>query len=184
MWLDDIICVTNGTIDEHEEELRTVPTKLQNAGYRASEKETELFKQELTWLGYQINQSGVKPIKNKTEAITNLEAPKNASFLGSIQHLSKFIDNLSKKTDRMRRLLKKETQWEWTHEINEDFENLKEDITEAPCLTHFDPKKDNYVTTDACNTGLGATLWQKEGEVIRPIAFASRFLTDCEKNTP
>ena len=23
--------------------------------------------------------------------------------------------------------------------------------------------------------------WQKEGEVFRPIAFASRFLTDCER---
>ena len=37
------------------------------------------------------------------------------------------------------------------------------------------------MTTDACNTGLGASLWQKEGEIFRPIAFASRFLTDCEK---
>ena len=183
--LDDIICVTNGTFDEREKELRKVLSKLQNAGYRASEKKTELFKQELTWLGYQINQSGVKPIKGKTEAITKLEAPKNAkelkSFLGSIQHLSKFIDNLFKKTDRKRRLLKEETRWEWTHEINEDFENLKKDITEAPCLAHFDPKKDNYVTTDACNTGLGELLWQKEGEVFRPFAFASRFLTDCER---
>ena len=23
--------------------------------------------------------------------------------------------------------------------------------------------------------------WQKEGETFRPVAFASRFLTDCEK---
>ena len=29
--------------------------------------------------------------------------------------------------------------------------------------------------------GLGATLWQEENEVFRPVAFASRFLTDCEK---
>ena len=27
-WLDDIICVTNGTIEEHERELREVLTKL------------------------------------------------------------------------------------------------------------------------------------------------------------
>ena len=81
----------------------------------------------------------------------------------------------------MRILLKKETSWEWTSEVNEDFENLKKEITELPCLAHFDPKKENYVTTDACNTGLGATLWQKEGEIFRPIAFASRFLTDCER---
>ena len=102
VWLDDIICVTNGNIEDHEKEVREVLTKLQNAGYRASEKKTELFKKELTWLGYYINQNGIKPIRDKTEAITKLEAPKNVeelkSFLGSIQHLSKFIYNLSKKT--------------------------------------------------------------------------------------
>ena len=61
----------------------------------------------------------------------------------------------------MRQLLKKETPWEWTPEIDGDFKNLKKEITESPYLAHFDPKKDNYVTTDACNTGVGATLWQK-----------------------
>ena len=185
VWLDDIICVTNGTIEEHEEELREILSKLQQNGYRASEKKTELFKKVLTWLGYEINQNGVKPIKDKTEAITKLKATTNTkelkSFLGSIQHLSKFLNNLSKKTDRMRRLLKKDTKWEWTKEINDDFEQLKKEITETPCLAHFDPKKENCITTDACNTGLGATLWQKEDENFRPIAFASRFLTDCER---
>ena len=101
VWLDDIICVTNGTIEEHEQELREVLSKLQEAGYRASERKTELFKKELTWLGYQINQNGVKPIKDKTEAILKLKAPINTkelkSILGSIQHLSKFLNNLSKK---------------------------------------------------------------------------------------
>ena len=38
VWLDDIICVTNGTIEEHDRELREVLTKLQEAGYRASER--------------------------------------------------------------------------------------------------------------------------------------------------
>ena len=81
----------------------------------------------------------------------------------------------------MRILLKKDVKWDWSPELDEDFEKLKKEITEAPCLAHFDPKRDNYITTDACNTGLGATLWQKEGEVFRPVAFASIFLTDCEK---
>ena len=81
----------------------------------------------------------------------------------------------------MRRLLKNGIKWEWTKKINDDFEQLKKEITEAPCLAHFDPKKDNFITTDACITGLGATLWQREGKTFRPVAFASRFLTDCEK---
>ena len=41
VWLDDIICVTNGTIDEHEEELREILSKLQENGYRASEKKKQ-----------------------------------------------------------------------------------------------------------------------------------------------
>ena len=81
----------------------------------------------------------------------------------------------------MRNLLRKDTKWEWTPEIDEDFEKLKKEITEAPCLAHIDPQKENYITTDACNTGLGATLWQKDGEIFRLVGFASRFLTDCEK---
>ena len=81
----------------------------------------------------------------------------------------------------MRRFLKKDTKWEWTTETKEDSKTLKKKITEAPYLAQFDPKKDNYVTIDACNTGFGATLWQKEGEVFRLVAFASRFLNDCEK---
>ena len=44
LWLDDIICVTNGTIEKHEQELCDVLSKLQETGYRASEKKTELFK--------------------------------------------------------------------------------------------------------------------------------------------
>ena len=143
------------------------------------------MKKELAWFGYHINQNGVKPIKDKTEAITKPEAPNKVeelkSFLGSIQHLSKFINNLLKKTDRMRRLVKKDVNWDWTPEIDEDFKKLKKEITEAPCLAHFDSKRDTYITADAGNTGLGATLWQKEGETFRPAAFASRFLTDCEK---
>ena len=81
----------------------------------------------------------------------------------------------------MQKLLKRDVKWEWTNEINDDFEQLKKEITEAPCLARFDPKKDNFITTDACNTGLGTTLWQKQNGAFRPVAFASRFLTDCEK---
>ena len=128
--------MTNCTAEDHERELREVLSKLKNAGYGASEKKTELFEKKITWLGYHINQNGVKPMKQKTDSITKLVAPKNVKrlqfFLSSIQHLSEFINNLFKKTDRKRILLKKNTSWEWTAEINGDFENLKKENTEAP----------------------------------------------------
>ena len=65
------------------------------------------------WFGHTISQDGIRPNKEKTDAINKLEPPTNAkalkSFLGAIQYFAKFIPNLSEKTDNMRQLLKKGT---------------------------------------------------------------------------
>ena len=82
----------------------------------------------------------------------------------------------------MRQLLKKGTKWNWTDERNTDLNKIKQELTSLPCLAHYNGSKENIVTTDASNTGLGVALWQKEnnGE-LKPIAFASRYLNDAEK---
>ena len=61
----------------------------------------------------------------------------------------------------MGRLLKNGIKWKWTPEIDDNFEQLKKEITEALSLAHFDPKRDTYVTTDACNAGLGQLYGKK-----------------------
>ena len=55
-------------------------------------------------------------------------------------------------------------------------------MTTQPCLAHYNGNKENIVTTDACNTGLGIALWQRQhnGE-LKAIAYASRYLNDAEK---
>ena len=53
----------------------------------------------------------------------------------------------------MGRLVKKGGKWEWTPEINKNFELRKKEITEALCRAHFDPMKVIYITKDAFNTG-------------------------------
>ena len=59
-----------------------------------------------------ISQDGIRPNKEKTDAINKLNPPTNTKtlklFLGAIQFFAKFIPNLSEKTDNMRQLLKKE----------------------------------------------------------------------------
>ena len=72
--------------------------------------------------------------------------------------------------------------WNWTDEHTTAFENLKQKITGIPCLAHYNSNYPNIVTTDASTKGLGATLWQEQpnGE-LKPIGFASRFLSDTEK---
>ena len=120
-------------------------------------------------------------------AIKELKRPSNEkelkSFLGAIQYLSKYINNLSTQTDSLRQLLKKDTEWIWTEEHTKAFENLKQKITEIPCLAHYNSDYPNVITTDASTKGLGATLWQEQTDgKLKPIGSASRFVTDTEKN--
>ena len=69
-----------------------------------------------------ILEDGIGSNKDKTKAINNLKAPISRktlkSFLGAIQYFAKVIQNLSKKTDNMRQLLEKGTNWDWTEERN------------------------------------------------------------------
>ena len=161
--------------------------KLENAGYRASEKKSEFFQNKIKWLGHEIDEDGIKPNKEKVKAILDLKHPENPkqlkSFLGAIQYLAKFLPSLSERTDKLQKLLKKNTEWKWETEQQNDFEMIKKMLTEEPALAHYGKDKDNIVTTDPSKTGLGITLWQKQvdGE-LKPIAFDSRFLNDTEKN--
>ena len=96
-------------------------------------------------------------------AIKELKKPENEkelkSFFGAIQYLSKYIENLSEQTVILRKLLKKDTEWKWTEEQTKAFENLKQTITEIPCLAHYNSDYPNIITTDASTKGLGATQW-------------------------
>ena len=167
-WLDDVIVVTRGDREDHEKKLFDVLKKLEDAGYRASERKSEFFKNKMKWLGHEIDENGIKPNKEKVEAILELKHPENPkqlkSFLGAIQYLAKFLPKLSERTDRLRKLLKKNTEWRWETEQQNDFETIKKMLTEEPALAHYAKDRDNIVTTDASKAGLGINLWQRQAD--------------------
>ena len=178
-WLDDIIVVTRGSKQDREKKLFDVINKLDKAEYRASKKKSEFFMNETKWLGHEINENGRKPKEEKVEAILKLKAPENTkdlkSFLGAIQLLAKFVAKLSERTDRLRKLLKKNEPWKWGPEQERVFNRIKQMLTDGPCLAHYAKDKDNMVKTYASKTGLGITLWQKQDiGNLKPIAYGSR----------
>ena len=184
-WLDDIIVVTRGSKQDHEKKLVDVLNKLEKAGYRASKRKTEFFINQTKRLRHEIDENRIKPNEEKVEAILRLKPPENTkelkSILGAIQYMAKFLPKLSERTDKLRKLLKKNEPWNW-EEQQKDFEKIKQMLIEGPCLAHYAKDKENIVTTDASTTGLGKTLWQKQHDGnTKPIAFGSRYLNDTEK---
>lgn len=121
------------------------------------------------------------PDTDKCDNIKNKPSPTNRtelqSFLGKIQYMSQYIPNMSERTAPLRGLLKKDSSWEWTQSHETVFNKLKDDIHKNLCLTYFDPRKPTTIEVDSSLNGLGAAITQ-EG---RPIAFASKSLTDTEK---
>lgn len=57
------------------------------------------------------------------------------------------------------------------------FNKLKKELNEAPVLENFDVNKEIVIQTDASSKGLGTCLPQ----LGKPVCFASRSLTDSEK---
>ena len=59
---------------------------------------------------------------------------------------------------------------------------LIEHLKSGEVIAYPDPEKPFFMTCDASNHGLGAVLYQTQAGVDRVISYASRTLTDAEKN--
>ena len=117
--------VTRGDRKDHEKKLFDVLRKLEKAGYKASERKSEFLQNKMKWLEHEIDEDGVKPNEEKVKTILDLKHSENPkqlkSFFGAIQYLAKFLQ----RTDKLRRLLKRNTEWKWETEQQNDFETIK-----------------------------------------------------------
>ena len=75
-FLDDIIIITKGTIEKHENEIDKALKRLDQENLAISLHKCEFGLTEITWLGYKINSEGITPTKRKTDAIFQMEIPK------------------------------------------------------------------------------------------------------------
>ena len=132
------------------------------------------------WL-YIYSASGVRPDPARVQAIADTTPPKNVtelqSFLGMITAIAPHIPNLSDHTAPLQKLLRKDLEFIWQPQQQKAFEKIKATIQNAHELTYFDPNKQTVVQVDASQECLGAALTQNG----KPIAFASKSLTDIEQ---
>ena len=143
-WQDDILVITRGNVEEHYKDITELMDILNSAGYRISFEKSELFRKEVEWCGFNINSSGISPKHSRVDAIAKITPPKTLkevrSFLGSVQYLSRYINNLSSKTAPLRNLLKKTTSWKWGEPKNSAFEKNNSEIIKIVPLKRYDPQ--------------------------------------------
>ena len=104
------------------------------------------------------------------------------SFLGLVNYYSKFLPNLASKLSLLYALLSKKQKWEWSTAQEKAFQTAKEALQADSLLIHYDPSKPLVLACDASQCGIGTVLSHvTEDQQERPIAYASRTLTQLEK---
>ena len=106
-----------------------------------------------------------------------LRMPFGTSFLGMCNFLSKFSPRMAEISESLCQLTCKGIPFIWGPEHTEAFQLLKREISTAPILQYYDPKKPVVLQADACTKGLGAVLLQHG----HPVYFAFKSLTAAQK---
>lgn len=139
---------------------------------------------EVKYLGLVFSKEGVKPDKNKVEAIVKMKKPQNKKdvqrFLGMLNFLHNFLPNLSIVAAPLRELIRNNICFVWSRKQQESFDKLKALLSNTPVLKYFESGKKIIIQTDASQDGLGCCLIQDN----QPVAFASTSLTSAQKNYP
>ena len=122
---------------------------------------------------------GQKPSQSKV--IQEMPPPQSQkqvqAFIGMVNYLSKFSVRLSELAEPICELAKERVPFNWGPEHDEAFSLIKKELTAAPILAYYNPKKLAVLQTDASCKGLGVCLLQNE----KPVYFASKALTEMQK---
>jgi len=184
-YLDDLVIVSS-SFEEHLELLGVVFRRLREAGLRLNPEKCHFARRELKYLGHVVNSDGISTDPEKVRAIKEFPAPTNVkalrSFLGLASWYRRFVEKFASISAPLRSLLKKNAKWLWGPEQAQAFEQLKHSLSTAPVLACPDFDQTFYLEVDASNEGLGAALTQYQNDRQVVVAYASRLLSDAERN--
>ena len=101
--------------------------------------------------------------------------------MGLINQFRQFSHAVTKNSYMLKPLLSTKAQFVWLPEHQKAFDELKVELSKAPSLSHFDPKCETKLETDASRKkGFGYVLLQKHDSDWKLVAAGSRYLKDVE----
>ena len=103
--------------------------------------------------------------------------------MGLVNYYGVFIPRLATVAAPLHQLMKKDRRWTWGEEEEKAWRKIKKLLSSAEVLCHYNPVLPIRLACDASSFGVAAVLshlMPDGGE--RPVAYASKSLSDAEKN--
>ena len=188
LYLDDIL-VHGKTDEEFLKRLEIILKRCMEKGIVLSPKKCAFGMAETEILGHTINKDGSTFSKEKLQGVLEVKLPNTTvqlqSFLGLANYFRDHVKNVAELERPLRDMLKatkgKHTQLTWSESDKKAFDDLRIAVATCPKLYFWLPHLPVYLHTDACDTGIGAYLFQidENGKEL-PIGFLSRALKNAE----
>ena len=118
---------------------------LRKYGLKLLPHKCQFFKKKIVYMGLEFQIQGDKvcytPLKDKCDAIRNLESPKTLrqtrAFCGMVNFLSSFLPNLQRLLIPIYDLQKKAKQFKWMDKAQKAFNEIKRLLVSLPVLKHL-----------------------------------------------
>ena len=89
-YLDDLLCLTVNTFEEHINKLRLVLQRISDAGLKINATKSTFCATEIEYLGYWITHQGVQPLPKKVQGMINIKPPTTRKqlrrFIGMVNY--------------------------------------------------------------------------------------------------
>jgi hypothetical protein len=189
VYIDDILVFAE-SVKELDRREAIVREKLREKKLTINEEKCVSRQKEVEFLGYVINEGGMRPTMDKVRDVLACRRPSSTtgvkSLLGMVNFFGTFMQGLPDITEPLRKISGKNSEFKWGEEHEQAFNRIKEAVAEeVHTRGFFNEKDETWLYTDASPVGLGAVLVQiNEMGEKRPIAFASKALTPTEMKYP
>eukprot|EP00804_Cyclotella_cryptica_P010725 CCRYP_005516-RB/>CCRYP_005516-RB protein AED:0.40 eAED:0.40 QI:0/0/0/1/0/0/2/0/273 len=182
-YLDDLLCISKGSLEDHLNKLRRVFIRLRDAGLTVNARKSSFCAVETEYLGYVLSRDGIKPQPKKVQAILALTPPQNVKqlrrFLGMVQYYrdiwARPSEILAPLTNLGGETKKKPSHWDSIHQ--QAFDTVKATIACDVTLAYPDYSQGFDIYTDSSKFQLGAVITQNN----RPLAFFGRKLSQTQQ---
>jgi hypothetical protein len=172
--------VATVTISEHFSILKKISNLASKFDLKFRLDKCTFLYTSVEYLGYIINELGVRPSPRNIESVKNYPTPKNQKqvrqFIGLASYFRRFIANFSIIAKPLHTLLQKNIDFYFGDDEQHAFNTLKDKLSESPILCIYSPTAITELHCDASSHGFGSVLLQKQttGKLHSVFYFSQR----------